>query len=65
MPVTVSEEEIRPDASAEPTLPALRTGASPRRGLIEIVLANDIRLRVGNDVDGAALRCVLAALGSR
>jgi transposase len=64
MPVTVSEE-IRPDASPEPALPAPRSAPSPRRGVIEIVLANGIRLRVGNDVDGAALRCVLAALDSR
>ena len=64
MPVTVSEE-IRPDTSPEPALPAPRSAASPRCGVIEIVLANGIRLRVGNDVDGAALRCVLAALDSR
>jgi transposase len=65
MPVTVSEEEIRPDASAEPALPAPRSAASPRCGVIEIVLANGIRLKVGNDVNGGALRCVLAALDSR
>jgi len=64
MPVTVSEE-IRPDASPGPALPAARSAPSLRRGVIEIVLANGIRLRVGNDVDGGALRCVLAALDSR
>lgn len=64
MPVTVSEETM-PDARPEPALPAPRSAASPRCGVIEIVLANGIRLRVGNDVDGAALRCVLAALDSR
>ena len=62
MPVTVSEEiEIRPVASPGPALPTPpRSAPSPRRGVIEIVLANGIQLRVGNDVDGAALRCVLA-----
>lgn len=65
MPVTVSEE-TRPDATPGPALPAPpRSAASPRCGVIEIVLANGIRLRVGTDVDGAALRCVLAALDSR
>jgi transposase len=65
MPVTVSEE-VRPDsAGPEPALPAPRSSPSPRRGVIEIMLANGIRLRVGNDVDGAALRCVLAALDGR
>ncbi len=61
MPVTISEE-IRPDAG--PALSAPRSAPSPR-GVIEIVLVNGIQLRIGNDVDGAALRCVLTALDSR
>ena len=64
MPVTISEE-IRSDASPGPALPAPRSAPSPQRGVIEIVLANGIQLRIGNDVDGAALRCVLAALEGR
>jgi hypothetical protein len=42
-----------------------RSAPSPGRGVIVIELASGIRLRVGNDVDGAALRCVLAALEGR
>ena len=36
--------------------------ASPLSGLIEVELASGVRLRVGSDVDGRALRRVLAAL---
>ena len=39
-----------------PSLPGLP-------GLIEVELPTGVRLRVGPDVDGAALRRVLAALG--
>lgn len=66
VPVTIGEEAGRLDgASAEPALPAPRSTLSLRRGVIVIELADGIRLRVGNDVDGAALRCVLAALDGR
>ena len=65
MPVMVGEE-ARPDsAGPEPSLPAPRSTPSPRRGVIEIMLASGTRIRVGNDVDGVALRCVLAALEGR
>ena len=36
--------------------------ASPPPGLIEVELPSGVRLRVGSDVDGPALRRVLAAL---
>jgi transposase len=38
-------------------------GAAPVEARIEIALPDGVRVRVGRDVDGAALRRVLAALG--
>ena len=38
-------------------------GGAPMEARIEIALPDGVRVRVGRDVDGAALRRVLAALG--
>ena len=66
MPVRIEEEGGKSDGrSEEPALPAPRSAPSSRRGAIVIELPNGVRLKVGNDVDGAALRCVLAALEGR
>jgi transposase len=66
MPVRVGEEGGRFDGTGgEPGLPTPRSTPSPRQGMIVIELTSGIRLRVGNDVDGTALRCVLAALEGR
>jgi transposase len=66
MPVRIGEDGQRSDSvTGEPGLPAPRSASSARRGAIVIELPNRIRLKVGNDVDGAALRCVLAVLEGR
>jgi transposase len=66
MPVRIGEAGGSSEsADGEPGLPTPRSAPSPGRGVIVIELASGIRLRVGNDVDGAALRCVLAALEGR
>ncbi len=49
----------------EVPLPAPASAASSRSGLIEIELPGGTRLRVDDQVNGAALRRVLAALESR
>lgn len=49
----------------EPGLPAARSTASSRRSVIVIELTSGVRLKVGSDVDDAALRRVLAALEGR
>ena len=48
--------EVPPKPPSLPGLPGLP-------GLIEVELPTGVRLRVGPDVDGAALRRVVAALG--
>lgn len=51
--------------SEPPTAPATVAAVAPpiMPGLIEVELPTGVRLRVGPDVDAAALRRVLAALG--
>ena len=51
-------------AIAPPGTPPVAMAATPlaRPGLIEVELPAGVRLRVGSDVDGPALRRVLAAL---
>jgi hypothetical protein len=39
-------------------------GPSAASGVIEVELSGGVRLRVGSDVDGAALQRVLAALSA-
>ncbi len=53
-------------AAAQPEVPsATEATTSPARlGLIEVELPAGVRLRVGSDVDGPALRRVLAALAA-
>ena len=67
VPIRLEEDVANsPDNSTPaPALPAPGSLPSPARGTIEIELANGTRLRVGGDVDGGALRRVLAALGAR
>lgn len=48
-----------------PTLPPVPVPVPRPYGLIEIVLASGVTLRVDATVDAAALRCVLAALDRR
>ena len=52
LPVEIAEVPDRDEA-----------GAAPVEARIEIALPDGVRVRVGRDVDGAALRRVLAALG--
>ena len=65
--------EIKPDTPALPdgTAPAAASSELPPAavalppapsGVIEVELSSGVRLRVGSDVDGAALQRVLAAL---
>ena len=51
-------------AQSQPVAPSsARVAAAPALlGLIEVALPSGVRLRVGSDVDGPALRRVLAAL---
>ena len=50
--------------SKPPMVPSATSAASPAMpSLIEVELPTGVRLRVGPDVDGPALRRVLAALG--
>ena len=53
-------------AAAQPEVPSAAEAATPpaRPGLIEVELPAGVRLRVGSDVDGPALRRVLAALAA-
>jgi transposase len=65
--------EIKPDTpmalpspqapSPEPP-PMMVEGPSAASGVIEVELSSGVRLRVGSDVDGAALQRVLAALSA-
>jgi transposase len=65
--------EIKPDTpmalpspqapSPEPP-PMMVEGPSAASGVIEVELSGGVRLRVGSDVDGAALQRVLAALSA-
>ena len=63
--------EIRPAALPAPQVagdqaaPVMEVPPKPPSlpGLIEVELPTGVRLRVGPDVDGAALRRVVAALG--
>ncbi len=50
--------------AAPPHPPAVKAGTAPAAGQMEIALPNGAVVRVGGDVDGAALRRVLAALAS-
>jgi transposase len=67
VPIRIEEDPSgKPDhMAAAPALPAPGSLPSPPRGTIEIELPTGTRLRVGGDVDGGALRRVLAALGAR
>jgi transposase len=64
--------EIKPDTSIAlpgPQTPSLEPlmmveGPSASSGLIEVELSGGVRLRVGSDVDGAALQRLLAALSA-
>ena len=67
--------EIKPDPPALPdgTAPAATSAELPPAvvapplapsGVIEVELSSGVRLRVGSDVDGAALQRVLAALSA-
>ncbi len=53
-------------AVASPETPPIAVAAAPPAvpGLIEVELPTGVRLRVGSDVDGPALRRVLAALAA-
>ncbi len=53
-------------AAAQPEVPSAAEAATPpaRPGLIEVELPTGVWLRVGTDVDGPALRRVLAALAA-
>lgn len=70
MPMFMPVQLLEPAAASaglsrpEPrlTLSAPATPARPQQGLIEIELGGDRRVRVGSDVNLAALRRVLAAL---
>jgi transposase len=54
---------VEPEA-APPHRPAVKAGTAPAAGQMEIVLPGGAVVRVGADVDGAALRRVLVALAS-
>jgi transposase len=65
--------EIKPDtpmalptrqASSPEPLAMMVEGPSASSGVIEVELSSGVRLRVGSDVDGAALQRVLAALSA-
>ncbi len=60
--------EIKPDTPALPdgTAPAATSPELPPApsGVIEVELSSGVRLRMGSDVDGAALQRVLAALSA-
>ena len=57
---------VLPEATASLPAPERPSGPPPgsakRGGMIEVELASGVRLRVGSDVDEAALRRVLSAL---
>lgn len=59
-PVQASAGLSRPEPRPAPSGPV--PSARPQQGLIEIELGGDRRVRVGSDVDLAALRRVLVAL---
>ena len=59
-PSTASAGLSHPEPRLTPSVPA--TPARPQQGLIEIELGDDRRVRVGSDVNLAALRRVLVAL---
>lgn len=64
MPVQISEPTLASTELSRPEHPpALAARARPRQSLIEIELGNGHQVRVGNDVNLAALRRVLVALG--
>jgi len=73
VPVEIAESGTAPGGEApSSTATQVRTGTSlPQNdaaapsGSMEIELGNGTRVRVGRDVDGAALRRVLAALEQR
>jgi len=67
VPIRIAEEADpkSDDGTAAPALLAARSLSAPPRGMIEIELPTGTRLRVDGDVDGGALRRVLAALGAR
>lgn len=68
LPVQVEAESAPSDVAERPPAEACSSpGAAPseRGGVIELELPNGCRVRVGSDVDGAALRRVLGALGHR
>ena len=54
---------VEPEA-APPEPPVVKAGTAPATGQMEIVLPGGAVVRVGADVDGAALRRVLLALAS-
>lgn len=54
---------VEPEA-APPEPPVVKAGTAPAAGQMEIVLPGGAVVRVGADVDGSALRRVLAALAS-
>ena len=62
----VTDDRAAPSAGVQPELPmtpSAASAASPAMpGLIEVELPTGVRLRIGTDVDGPALRRVLAAL---
>lgn len=65
LPPRQSPEASDP-APVEPAATACGLGASlPEQGVIEIILANGVTLRVDAQVDGRALRRVLDALAER
>ena len=56
---------VTPETAQPPPAPVSSTAAATASlalGLIEVELPSGVRLRVGSDVDGPALRRVLAAL---
>ena len=61
MPVTVVPEGTASLPAPEPPSGPPPGSAKPG-GMIEVELASGVRLRVGSDVDEAALRRVLSAL---
>lgn len=70
LPVQVEADAERAPSSIVAPAPAeacSSPGSAPseRGGVIELELPNGCRVRVGSDVDGAALRRVLGALGHR
>ena len=67
LPALESTNEVATAPEAAQSQPAASssaggTASSPVSGLIEVELPSRVRLRVGPDVDGPALRRVLAAL---